>query len=396
MKPLEGIRVVEMGQLIAGPFCGQILADFGAEVVKVEPPGAGDPMRQWGKADSSGKSVWWPVIGRNKKSMTLDLRTSRGQEVAKRLSAEADIVIENFRVGTLEKWGLGFADLSEINPRLIMVRITGFGQTGPYADRAGFASVCEAMGGLRYISGYPDRPPVRTGISIGDSLAGLHGALGAMMALESRHKTGRGQIVDTSIFESVLNMMESLVSEYDKVGHIRERSGSSLPGIAPSNAYPTQDGKEVVIGANQDSVFQRLCKAMGRVELGTDQRYSSHQARGERQAELDELIAAWTKQHAAADVVGMLAEAGVPAGLTYRAPDMVVDPHMIARESIIRVKDKIFGDIAMQNVFPRLSESPGRIEHTGPELGENTREILESWLGLKEPEIEELAYENVI
>lgn len=396
MKPLEGLKVVEMGQLIAGPFCGQVLADFGAEVVKIEPPGTGDSMRQWGRSDESGRSVWWPVIARNKKSMTLNLRTTEGQEVVKRLAAEADIVIENFRVGTMEKWGLGYDTLSKINPRLIMVRITGFGQTGPYASRAGFASVCEAMGGLRYISGFPDRPPVRTGVSLGDSLAGLHGALGAMMAVEARHKTGKGQIVDASIYESVLNLMESLVSEYDKVGYIRERSGSVLPGIAPSNAYLAGDQKEVVIGANQDSVFQRLCKAMGNEAMGVDGRYSTHKARGENQVELDELISEWTRQHDASDIVMLLADAGVPAGLAYRAPDMMVDPHFMARESIVRVQDAGFGDIAMQNVFPRLSESPGGIEHTGPSLGENTQEILKSWLAFSESEIDDLANKNIV
>ena len=382
MKPLQGIRVLEMGQLIAGPFCGQLLADFGAEVVKIEPPGKGDAMRQWGRADAQGRTAWWSVIGRNKKSMTLNLREPDGQEVAKKLALEADILVENFRVGTLEGWGLGWETLSKINPRLIMVRITGFGQTGPYAERAGFASVCEAMGGLRYISGYPDRPPVRVGLSLGDSLAGMQGALGAMMALQQRHRSGRGQMVDAAILESVLSVTEGLIAEYDSGGHIRERSGSILPGLAPSNAYPTRDGREIVIGANQDTVFQRLCQVMGQPELAEDARYASHRARGENQAALDALIATWTGQQEPEELVERLAEAGVPAGLAYRAPEMLADPHFKAREAVTRVADPRFGDLAMQNVFPRLSETPGGIEHSGPSLGEHTDAVLQEWIGL--------------
>jgi formyl-CoA transferase len=395
MKPLEGIRVLEMGQLIAGPFCGQLLADFGAEVVKIEPPGKGDAMRQWGRSDPEGRPIWWSVIGRNKKSMTLDLRKPEGQEIVRRLVKEADILIENFRVGTLERWGLGWEVLSKINPGLIMVRITGFGQTGPYSERAGFASVCEAMGGLRYISGYPDRPPVRTGISIGDSLAGQNGAMGALLALQYRNKTGRGQVVDSSIFESVLSMMESLVAEYDKAGHIRQRSGSTLPGIAPSNAYPAGDGREIVIGANQDTVFQRLCQEMGRPELAENPRYATHRARGEHQEELDAIVAEWTRAHPAEGLVERLSARGVPAGLAYRAPEMMADPHFQAREAITRVPDARLGDIAMQNVFPRLSESPGGIEHTGPLLGQHTHQVLHEWIGLDEEEISELERSGV-
>lgn len=396
MKPLQGIKVLEMGQLIAGPFCGQILADFGAEVVKIEPPGQGDAMRQWGRPDHDGNPVWWSVIARNKKSVTLNLREAPAQEVVRKLAAEADILIENFRVGTLERWGLGWETLSKINPRLIMVRVTGFGQTGPYAGRAGFASVCEAMGGLRYVSGFPDRPPVRTGISLGDSLAGLHGALGAMMALQHRNNTGRGQVVDASIFESVLNMMEGLVAEYDRGGHIRERSGSTLPGIAPSNAYPARDGRDVVIGANQDSVFQRLCVDMGRPELAEDPRYSTHRARGENMDELDRIISAWTATLDADDLVARLAACGVPAGLVYRAPDMLADPHFAAREAIVRIADPKLGEIAMQNVFPRLSESPGTIVSTGPALSEHTDEVLQEWLGMGVGEIESLRKARLI
>lgn len=396
MRPLEGIKVLEMGQLIAGPFCGQILADFGAEVVKIEPPGRGDAMRQWGRVDADGNAVWWAVIGRNKKSVTLDLRQAEGQRIARRLAASADVLVENFRVGTLERWGLGWEALSESNSRLIMVRVTGFGQTGPYAQRAGFASVCEAMGGLRYISGYPDRPPVRAGLSLGDSLAGLHAALGAMLALQARQRTGRGQVVDASIFESVLAMTESLVAEYDRCGHVRQRSGSTLSGIAPSNAYPTRDGKDVIIGANQDTVFRRLCAEMGQPELADDPRYVSHRARGEHQQELDAAVADWTRQHDAQELVERLAANGVPAGLVYRAPEMLDDPHFLARQAITRVRDPYLGDIAMQNVFPRLSESPGGVRHSGPALGEHTKDVLRDWLGFSEGAIASLARAKVV
>lgn len=396
MKPLEGIRVLEMGQLIAGPFCGQLLADFGAEVIKIEPPGVGDAMRQWGRSDVDGRPIWWSVIGRNKKSVTVNLRDPQGQALIRQLAAQADILIENFRRGTLERWGLGYDTLSALNPRLIMIRITGFGQDGPYADRAGFASVCEAMGGLRYLCGDPDRPPVRTGISIGDSLAGMNGAFGALMALQFRHSTGRGQVVDSSIFESVLTMMEGVVAEYDRGGHIRERTGSILPGIAPSNAYPTRDGRGIIIGANQDTVFARLCAEMGQPDLAKDPAYSTHRARGDNMVALDELIAEWTRRHDAPELVDRLAACGVPAGLVYRAPDMLTDPHFTARGAITRVPDARFGSVAMQNVFPRLSESPGGIEHAGPELGADTDAVLGEWLGQDRASIDRLRAAGVI
>lgn len=396
MGPLEDIRVIELGQLIAGPFCGQVLADFGAEVIKIEPPKAGDAMRQWGREDREGRPVWWSVIARNKKSLTLDLRRPEGQEVLRELVASADILIENFRPGTMERWGLGYDALSAINPRLIMVRISGFGQTGPYSERAGFASVCEAMGGLRYISGYPDRPAIRVGLSLGDTLAGMNGATGALLALQNRHKTGKGQVVDSSIYESVLTVMESLVADYDQGGHIRERHGSSLPGIAPSNSYPTRDGREMVIGANQDTVYRRLCDVMGRPDLADDPRFATHRARGENADELDRLVAEWTRQHDAETMIEQLATAGVPVGLAYRAPEMLEDPHFIARQSIVRVPDERRGEIAMQNVFPRLSDTPGEVRHAGPELGADTEPVLEEWLGISGERIESLRKGGVI
>ncbi|GGX90089.1 CoA transferase [Litchfieldella qijiaojingensis] len=394
--PLTDLKVLELGQLIAGPYCGQVLADFGAEVVKIEPPGKGDAMRQWGEADDSGEPLWWNVIARNKKSLTLDLRQTRGQDILRELAGQADILIENFRPGTMERWGLDYDNLAKVNPGLIMVRVTGFGQDGPYASRAGFASVCEAMGGLRYISGYPDRPPVRVGISLGDTLAGLHGAMGALVALHHRERTGRGQVVDSAIFESVLAMMESLVPDYARTGKIRERSGSFLKGIAPSNAYPTRDGRDVIIGANQDSVFQRLCRVMGQPKLAEHPDFATHRARGENQQAIDDLIAAWTHQHDAQDIVDWLAEAGVPAGLVYRAPDMLADPHFQARESIVEVPDRHGKPLPMQNVFPRLTESPGQIRHVGPALGEHTEAILGDWLDLDRDTLETLRRDNVI
>ena len=397
LLPLSDIKILELGQLIAGPYCGQVLADFGAQVIKVEPPGKGDAMRQWGAADpDTGEPLWWNVIGRNKQSITLDLRQARGQALLRDLAKEADVIIENFRPGTMERWGLGYDVLSRDNPGLVMVRVTGFGQDGPYASRAGFASVCEAMGGLRYLSGDPDRPPVRVGISIGDTLAGLHAALGTMMALHQRERTGHGQVVDSTIFESVLAMMESLIPEYARAGKVRERSGSFLKGIAPSNAYPARDGRDVIIGANQDTVFRRLCGAMGQPTLADHPDYATHRSRGEHQQAIDDLVAAWTRQHDAQHVVDILAEAGVPAGLVYRAPDMLEDPHFQAREAIVEVPDHHGKPLPMQNVFPRLSTSPGSVRHVGPSLGEHTEAILSDWLNLGDAELDALRHDHVI
>lgn len=394
--PLSGLRVLEMGQLIAGPFCGQLLADFGAEVVKIEPPGVGDAMRQWGRTDARGHTLWWPVIARGKKSLTLNLRDARAQEIVRGLVAETDILVENFRVGRMEGWGLGYDALSRINPGLIMVRITGFGQTGPYRERAGFAAVGEAMGGLREISGYPDRPPVRMGISLGDTLAGQSGFQGALLALQHRHKTGRGQVVDAAIYESVLAVMESLVSEYDRGGHVRQRAGSILPGIAPSNAYPTADGGTIVIGANQDSLFRRLTALMGQPELAEDPRFRDHQARGRHQQELDALIAAWSAGKPAGELTEELAAAGVPAGPAYGAREMLEDRHFLEREAVIRVPDEALGSVAMQNVFPRLSASPGSVRRTGPKLGAHSAEVLKEWLGYGAEEIARLEAEGIV
>lgn len=394
--PLADVRVVEMGQLLAGPFCGQLLADFGAEVIKLEDPARGDPMRQWGREKPHGLSLWWPVIARNKKSVTLNLRHPEGQSLARRLLGTADVLVENFRPGTLERWGLGYDALAERNPGLVLVRVTGFGQDGPYAPRAGYGSIGEAMGGLRYVTGDPSTPPSRSGISIGDSLAGTFAALGALLALHARARTGRGQVVDSAIYEAVLAMTESLVTEYQVAGYTRERTGAILPNVAPSNVYPTADGQLVLVAANQDTVFRRLAAVMARPELADDPRYASHSARGEHQVELDGLIAGWTATLDADRLLAALEEAGVPAGRIYRAADMLADPHYQARQAIVRLADPELGEVAMQNVAPRLSATPGRVAWPGPALGQHNREVYQGLLGLPDEEVERLADQAVI
>jgi formyl-CoA transferase len=380
---LSDLRVLELGTLIAGPFCGQLLGDMGAEVIKIEAPGQGDPMRTWGPQKRGDPSVWWPVIGRNKKAITLDLRQPDGQSLFKRLVRKADVVIENFRPGTLEKWNCGWSSLAEVNPRLILVRVSGYGQTGPYSQRAGYGGIGEAMGGLRYIVGEPDRPPSRVGISIGDSLAGLHACMGTLAALHHRERSGVGQVVDAAIYESVLNMMESLITEFDQLGHVRERSGAILPRIAPSNVYPTRDGI-VMIGANQDTVFTRLCEAMKMPELARDARYRDHEARGANQRELDAIIGGWTAHLGTRELLDLLEKHGVPSGLIYRTADMLDDPHFAAREAIVTTRHPDFGNLRMQNVAPRLSVSPGSIRTPAPGIGQHNAEIYSGMLGLDE------------
>ncbi|MDA5194463.1 CaiB/BaiF CoA transferase family protein [Govanella unica] len=388
---LKGLRVIELGQLIAGPFCGQLMADHGAEVIKIEQPKLGDPMREWGR----GKPVWWPVLARNKKSITLDLRQPEGQQILKDLVAKADFLLENFRPGTLEKWGLGYDVLSAINPGLIMIRVSGYGQTGPYAQKAGYGSIGEAMGGMRNLAGDPSLPPSRAGLSIGDSLAATYACLGALMALHHRHMTGRGQVVDSAIYEAVLAMMESTVPEYTEGGYIRERTGSILPKVAPSNVYTTRDG-ELLIGANQDSVFGRLAEAMGRPELAKDPRYATHHARGEHQAELDDLINDWTRGLSTAEVMALMDLFGVPAGKIFKTPDMLEDPQFKAREALVHVAHPEFRNLMMQNAFPKLSETPGQVGWPGPALGAHNAEIYGGLLGLSESEIAALAGKGII
>jgi crotonobetainyl-CoA:carnitine CoA-transferase CaiB-like acyl-CoA transferase len=392
---LSDLRVLELGTLLAGPFCGQLLGDMGAEVIKIEAPHQGDPMRLWGRQKKDDPSLWWPVIARNKKSITLDLRQSEGQDLLKTLITKADFLVENFRPGTLEKWGLSFEALSAINPRLIMIRVSGYGQTGPYAGRAGFGAIGEAMGGLRYVVGDPSTPPSRVGISIGDSLAATFACVGALSALHYRERTGRGQMVDSAIYEAVLNMMESLITEYDKLGFIRERTGAILPNIAPSNIYASQDGL-VLIAANQDTVFKRLCEAMGQTDLSAHPDYANHQVRGRNQAKLDDLIGRWSAQLPTRTILDLMHAHGVPAGLIYRAPDMFTDPQFEQRESIVTVDHPQFGKLKMQNVAPKLSETPGRIRSASPNLGQHNEEIYLKLLNIDPHHFAELIQRGVI
>ena len=393
---LSDLRVIEMGQLLAGPFCGQLLGDFGAEVIKVEPPGIGDPMRQWGREKPHGKSLWWPVVARNKKSITVNLRVEEGQKIIKELVKNADILIENFRPGTLERWNMSYEILSEINPRLIMVRVSGYGQTGPYSKRAGFGAIGEAMGGLRYVSGDSSTQPSRVGISIGDELAAMHACMGALMAVHARERTGKGQVVDSAIYESVLNMMESLVTEHHVAGYTRERTGPIIPNVAPSNIFETSDQQMILIAANQDGVFSRLCKVMDRPELSSDERYSTHSARGKNQQELDDLINNWTKTKSLKEVETLCNENGIPAGLIYKARDMIEDPHFKAREAIIDIEHPEFGLIKMQNVAPKLSRNPGEVRQVGPKLGEHNNYVFLDILKRTEDEMSALKKAGVI
>ena len=393
---LADIRVIEMGTLLAGPFCGQQLADHGAEVIKIEPPTTGDPMRAWGQEKADGKSLWWPVVGRGKKSVTINLREAAGQDLVRRLVADADVLVENFRPGTLEKWGLSPAELHAVNPRLVVTRVSGYGQTGPYAGQPGFGAIGEALGGIRYTTGDPERMPSRTGISIGDTLTAMFATIGTLNALHARQRTGQGQVVDAALYESVLAVMESLLTEYHVAGFIRERTGSMIPNIAPANAYPTRDGKVHLISGNQDTVWRRLAEAMGRPELGDDPRYATHIARGDNQLELDELIAEWTATLDADDLHRLLNEHGVPNGQMYRAPEMLVDEHFAAREAIVWVDSPDFGSVPMQNVVPKLSATPGSIDWSGPTLGEHNDEVFGGILGLDADALDQLRADGII
>ena len=387
--PLSGIRVVELGTLIAAPFAARLLAEFGAEVVKIEQPGTGDPLRSWRKLHQ-GTALWWYLQSRNKKSIAIDLKSPEGREVALRLAAQADVVIENFKPGNLEKLGLGWDVLSRLNPDLTLVRISGYGQTGPYRDRSGFGAIGEAMGGLRFTTGDPERPPARVGISIGDSLASLHGVIGALMSL-LRVKTGqgRGQVVDVSLYESVFNLMESLVPEYDLMGHVRTRTGGALPGISPSNTYPSSDGQHVVIAGNSDAIFKRLMQVVGRPDLADDPSLASNDGRVRRNAILDAAITAWTTTRMMEEILAVLDGADVPAGRIYSVADIVSDPHYAAREMILPTE--LPGDVTvkMPGITPKFSDTPGAVRWSGPTLGQHTDEVL-SGLGLEEADIARL------
>lgn len=391
--PLTDIRLIELGQLIAGPFCGQLMADMGADVIKVEPPGKGDPMRDWGRGELP---LWWTICARNKRCITANLREPEGQDLVRQLVAKSDMVLENFRPGTMERWGLSYEELSETNPGLIMIRVSGYGQTGPYATRAGYASIGEAMGGLRYLCGEPDRQPSRAGISIGDSLAATYACIGALSALHHREKTGEGQVIDASIYESVLGVMEAIIPEYAVSNHIRERSGATLPNVAPSNIYDCADG-QFLIAANQDTVFARLCEAMGQPELSHDERFVTHTARGKNMKLLDGIINEWSKDLTVDDVAALMEKHAVPAGKIFRAPEMLADPQFAARESIVDIPSERWPNLKMQNVFPKMSKTQGEIRWPGVEvLGAHNEEIYGELLGLGEQQLEALREKSII
>jgi len=393
--PLQGIRVVEIGTLIAAPFAARLMAEFGADVVKIEAPETGDPLRKWRKLHE-GTSLWWYLQSRNKKSVCVNLKSADGVEIVKRLAAEADVIIENLRPGALEKLGIGWDVLHAINPKLTMVRISGYGQSGPYRDRPGFGAIGEAMGGIRYTTGEVDGAPARVGVSLGDSLASLHGVIGALMSL-LRVKTGQGegQVVDVSLVESVFNMMESLVPEYDLLGHVRERSGGALPGIAPSNTYPTEDDGYVVIAGNSDPIFRRLMQAIGRADLADDPALAHNDGRARHCAMLDEAIAAWTSHHSTNDVLAALERAEVPAGRIYSVADIVSDPHYQARDMLLQAQLPGGASVKMPGIVPKLSDTPGEVRWQGPTLGEHTGSVL-SELGFATEEIERLRREGAV
>ena len=394
MGPLQGVKVLELGTLIAGPFCGKTLADFGAEVIKVEPPGEGDPLRRWRRM-RNGVSLWWHVQSRNKKSITLDLRQPEGQAIVRRLARECDIVIENFRPGALERWNLGWDTLSRENPNLVLVRISGYGQTGPYRERPGFAAIGEAMGGMRYITGFPDRPPVRPNLSVGDTLASLHGVIGALLALHHVKSGGPGQVIDVALYESVFNVTESLLPEYDAQGVVRERSGSTLPGIAPSNLYPCSDGSYVLIAGNADALYRRLMSAIGREDLRDDPGLARNDGRAAQMERIDQAIAAWTSRRTQEEVLQAMEKAEVPAGRIYSAADIAADPHYAARGMIQQVLAGDGEPLKVPGVVPKLSKTPGAIRAPAPKLGEHTDEILRG-LDFSAAQIATLRERNII
>jgi len=397
--PLAGVRVIELGMLLAGPFTGRLLGDMGAEIIKVEPPGQPDPIRDWGKARYHGRSLWWPVQSRNKKCVTLNLREERGQEILLELAKRSDVLVENFRPGTLEKWNLGWDRLSETNPKLVFARVSGYGQTGPYAERAGFASVAEAMGGIRYINGFPGEPPPRLHISLGDSLAGMFAAQGILSALYWRDALGggRGQVVDVSLMEASFAMLESMVSEYDRLGIVRGPQGTNLKGIAPSNIFKSKDGKWMVIAANADKVFRRLCEAMGQAGLADDPRFVTHTARGENQDEIEGLIADWARQHDAVEIDRILNDAGVICGPIYTIADIFEDPQFRARDMLVQHVDPEFGEYIGPGIVPKLSETPGAVRWSATwEEGSHNREVYGGLLGLSDNELAELKAEGIV
>ena len=396
-RPLEGLRVLEMGQLLAGPFASVLLAWFGAEVIKIEPPGEGDPLRAW-RSLYKGTSLWWYILGRNKKSVTVNLRTPEGQSIVRRLVDKVDVVLENFKPGTMEKWGLGYEELKKINPRIIMARVSGWGQDGPYSTKPGFASVAEAVGGLRFVTGYPDRPPVRPNLSLGDTLAGLHAALGILVAVYYRDVVGSGvgQVVDVALYESVFNVMEGIVPDFDKLGVIREREGNRLSGIVPTGTWQCGDDKYVVIGGNSDSIFRRLMLAIGRPDLANDPTLEHNSGRVKRAELIDDAISTWARQHPLQDVIDTLEKAGVPVGPIYSVAEMIDDLHFIARGLF---ETHILPDgttVKLPALIPKLAETPGQTRWIGPELGAHNAEVLGTLLGISGEELRRLVQQGVV
>jgi crotonobetainyl-CoA:carnitine CoA-transferase CaiB-like acyl-CoA transferase len=393
--PLAGIKVLELGTLIAGPFCARMLAEFGADVIKVEAPDGGDPIRQW-RVLKDGTSLWWSVQARNKKSLTLNMKDERGRAIARQLALEADIIIENYRPGVLEKWGIGYEQLKALNPATIMVRLSGFGQTGPMKDQPGFGAIGESMGGLRYVSGHPDRPPVRVGVSIGDSVAALHGVIGAMMALRHRDASGgEGQMVDVALYEAVFNLMESTVPEFDVAGVVRERTGGALPGIVPSNTYTTGDGENIVIAGNGDAIFKRLMLAMGRFDMAGDAQLARNDGRVPRTAEIDAAIQAWCATQTIDSALAILQAADVPVGKIYSVRDMMSDPQFLARQMFEQHQFADGTPVKMPAITPKMSATPGQTKWLGPKLGEHTDEVLRS-LGYSDADIAALRADGVL
>ena len=396
-KPLEGLRVLEMGQLLAGPFASVLLAWFGAEVIKIEPPGEGDPLRKW-RSLYKGTSLWWYTLGRNKKSVTVNLRTAEGQSIVRRLVDKVDVVLENFKPGTMEKWSLGYEELKKINPRIIMARVSGWGQDGPYSTKPGFASVAEAVGGLRFVTGYPDTPPVRPNLSLGDTLAGLHAALGILVAVYHRDVLGNGvgQVVDVALYESVFNIMEGIVPDFDKVGLVRQREGNRLSGIVPTGTWRCSDGKYVVIGGNGDSIFKRFMLAIGRSDLANDEALEHNSGRVKHADMVDNAISDWTCQRSLQEVIDTLEKAGVPVGPIYSVAEMLEDPQFIARGMFETHTLPDGTTVKLPALAPKLTETPGQTQWIGPELGAHNSEILGTLLGISEEELRDLARKGVV
>ena len=396
-RPLDGIRILEVGQLLAGPFAGSMLAYYGAEVIKVEPPGEGDPLRQWRELDEDGTSWWWRSLGRNKKCITADLRSEEGRDLVRRLASDCQVIVENFRPGVMEKWGLGPADLWVENPQLVYARISGYGQDGPWSAKPGFASVCEGVGGIRYVNGKPGEAPMRPNLSLGDTIAGLHTALGIVMAClhQANHPGSKGQVIDTALYEATFNLLEGVVPEYDGAGVIREPSGSTITGIVPTNTYRCADGKFIIIGANGDSIFKRLCEKMGRSDMAQDARFDTNAGRVEHEPEIDQAVAQWTGALDSMQALSLLDEARVPSGPIYSVADMMVNEHFIAR-GLFEEVDVNGKPLKIPAMIPRMSATPGRTDWAGPEVGAFNEEVYRDLLGLSAEEIADLEERGIV